>query len=187
MNPIDDPRTFIFQVNPVGSIVFANDDWLAFGQENDSPMALESLLNTSLWESISDIETCHVYELLMEKVCQTHEHIYLPFRCDSASCRRYMQMEISCVSPELIQFKSWMLKEEKREPVTLLNSEAKRLDTFLTICSWCKKVQMEDKHWEEVEEAVKKLGLFSDMYLPKLTHGVCPVCKESILEQHFNE
>ena len=45
------------------------------------------------------------------------------------------------------------------------------------MCAWCKKADVGG--WVEVEEAVRRLQLFDQARLPRITHGVCPACKET--------
>ena len=62
----------------------------------------------------------------------------------------------------------------------MLGSTIRDPDRYLTICSWCKRVDVGDDKWAEVEDAVRDLELFNGTLLPTLTHGMCLDCLASI-------
>ena len=76
-----------------------------------------------------------------------------------------------------LEFRSALLREEARPRVDLLAPDFPRTEQWLTLCAWCKKVNVAG--WVEVEEAVRQLGLFEPARLPRITHGVCPACEET--------
>ncbi len=44
------------------------------------------------------------------------------------------------------------------------------LTGFITVCSYCRKVQLEDRAWQQLESFV------SERSLAEFTHGICPSC-----------
>ena len=74
---------------------------------------------------------------------------------------------------------NWLERVEARPPMPLLEPAAARSEEYVTVCSWCKKVELPGATWVEVEEAVEHLRLFDRAVLPQLTHGICPTCLES--------
>lgn len=171
---------FIYHINAQDQIVYANDAWYAFANENGTPYTPELVINKSLWSYIAAAETHHLYQMLLDAVRKKNRTISVPFRCDAPTCRRFMVMEISQLDHDRVQFKNWIQNRESRVYVPLLDPSVKRSNDFLCICSWCKKVQISDLEWLEVEEAAQKLALFDQAKLPSLTHGMCPSCKEAI-------
>ena len=91
------------------------------------------------------------------------------------------EMEIVPDEKAGIRFRNWLVHEELRESVRLLEIETARSQEFLIICSWCKRVKLDEDVWVEVEEAVQKLGLFETAVLPQLSHGMCPDCAQTWL------
>ncbi|MEJ7699195.1 MAG: Crp/Fnr family transcriptional regulator [Pyrinomonadaceae bacterium] len=65
----------------------------------------------------------------------------------------------------------------------LLDTNALHSDDLIHICSWCKRVDVGQENWEEIEEAVKTLGVFEQEKLPQITHGICSDCYKTMLEQ----
>jgi hypothetical protein len=51
----------------------------------------------------------------------------------------------------------------------LLLRRLDRMERFLRVCAWCRKVWLDD-HWVVFEEFVKK------EYMLKSSHGICPEC-----------
>lgn len=79
-----------------------------------------------------------------------------------------------------------MINSEKRICQPVLQKDARRGDSVLLICSWCKKIDIRDGNWQEIEDAVKNLKLFESGNLPQLSHGRCLSCYQSISEKYQN-
>ena len=78
-----------------------------------------------------------------------------------------------------IEFDSRLIREEERNEIPLFDPDAPRSEELVVVCSWCKRVKVND-HWLEVEDAVKLLGLFNAARMPRISHGICPHCFEQI-------
>ena len=182
MSQQTDPREFVHRVDRNGRIRFVNDAWLAFAAENSWHTSASEVLSSPLMEYISDPETQHIYRLLMERVRKKGDQVRFRYRCDSPDCRRLLEMRIHHDRAlEQVEFRSRVLHAERRDPVTLLDfGLAGRTDSLLTVCSWCKAVEI-DHAWVEVEQAVQRLGLLAAQALPQISHGICPTCSERML------
>ena len=55
--------------------------------------------------------------------------------------------------------------------------EKRMLKGFIVVCSYCHKVQIEDRAWQQMEIYV------SDRSLAEFTHGVCPTCYEKVMSE----
>lgn len=178
-------ETFTYRIDGEDRLVDVDENWLRFAQENGARHLArrEAVLGKPLWDFITGQETRHLYELMFAKVRAAQASLQIPFRCDSPGCRRFMEMRMSPEAYGQIRFTTWIVRSESRAPVSLLEASEDRSDEFVTICSWCKKVQVAPGVWEEVEEAVRALDLFASPRLPQLTHGMCPSCKELCLQQ----
>ncbi len=170
-------RTFIHRIDSDGRICFVNADWLAFAAENDWPVTSAQVLGTELLTSISDLQTRHVYGLLIERVRRSGAPVQFRYRCDAPDCRRLLEMHMH-YQPEFdqVEFRSSAISIERREPVALLDVRTTpRSSETLSVCSWCKAVQTAQA-WMELEQAVMRLGLFAVEALPRISHGICPDC-----------
>ena len=179
-----DPRThaeFGYRIDRDDRIVSVDVPWLAFARENDlSDLDEAAVLGRPVLAFISDAETRHLYELAFARVRATGRGIVLPFRCDSPTLRRYMELDISALSDAGLSLVGRLLWIEERPHVALLDVTTPRTRASLVICSWCKRVRMPDG-WREVEHAVAQLRLFDSALLPQLTHGICEACRDRVL------
>jgi len=173
-----------YHINAENKIVFISEQWHPFARDNMAGvLTSEHVLNKSIFDFVQDSKVKHLYKMLIERSRNEQIAVRLPFRCDSSDTRRYMAMEVYPVENGLIAFRSCILREEKRDSVRLLETDIKRTDDILTICSWCKRVNSNDGTWLEVELAIEKLKLFDENELPMLSHGMCADCYENVKKE----
>jgi hypothetical protein len=91
-----------------------------------------------------------------------------------------MEMKLSLLSGNAIEFISHILREEWREPVDLLDASRDRSGEFLKICSWCKRINIPSQGWGEIEAAIGALDLFDHLSMPRMTHTICDTCHEAV-------
>jgi hypothetical protein len=160
-------------------IIYVSDEWLPFAEENKAGnLTPDAVLNKSIFDFINDIESLHIYKLLLDRTRAHQKPVEFSYRCDSPDKRRYMTMTIKPDEDDVISFKSCIVKEEVRKPVPILDVDAKRSNDMINICSWCKKIKVSDSRWVEIEEGIRELALFDTFPLPQLTHGMCSTCYE---------
>lgn len=170
MNPL------IHRVNHHDQITFVNAGWKKFAIRNGMPAEMVvNVVGASLWRYISEPTSRNFYAVIMAKVRKTGQTIKLPFRCDSPGIRRFMELHIISLGENHLEFRSHLLRQERRKPVALLNPALPRDSKLLIMCAWCKRVKADE--WMEVEDIVQKLKLFDTRPLPSLSHGICPDCK----------
>jgi hypothetical protein len=176
---LHDPREFVHRIDNDGRLQFVNDAWLAFAAENGWRISAKEVVGSDLMEHITDLETRHIYGLLIDRAWRQGRRARFNYRCDSPDCRRFMEMRINHDSTlDQVVFRSRVLHMERRAPVDLMNPlHDTRSDEILRVCGWCKAVRVEDA-WLEVELAVEKLGILSEQVLPQISHGICPGCSK---------
>lgn len=175
-------RTFtVFQVDARNRISFVDPGWLSFASENQAAELTESaVVGQSLWDYIQGVEIRHLYELIFREVRANGREIEIPFRCDSPTRRRFMRLRVVPLEAGELSIVSLLVREEERPHVALLDAQAPHADAFVTICSWCKRVNANKDRWIEVEAATSELDLLGSEPPPRLTHGVCPSCETTI-------
>ena len=178
-----DTDHFEYIINRQDIIVDVSDSWLTFANDNDSDYSRDSVIGKSLWYFVSNAQTRHLYRILIDKVRKTAEYVQVPFRCDAPDRRRFMELEISLLNNGYIEFKSRLIRTELRPTMRLLDSKIPRSNKKLSLCSWCKQVQVDARRWMEVEHAVNALGLFELQTMPDLNHGICPECEQRLFYQ----
>ncbi len=173
-----------YRIDARNRITCVSPAWSAFAINNGAPeLTGERVLGKSLWDFVADRETRHLYVLVFEKVRRDRQPITIPFNCDSPTLRRFMQLAISALPEGGLALVGHLLREESREPARLLDRMAERSQSYLRICSWCRRVEAGANDWIEVEDAIRRLTLFSSSVLPQLTHGVCPTCRSLLYER----
>ena len=176
-----DQRSFIWVIDNADNFVYVNDDWLAFAGENGAPqLTAASVLNQPIWRFIQGQETSYLYNQIFSRVRAGRSPVKFPFRCDSPDCRRFMEMKLSLLPADAIQFTAQMLREEWRDPGDLLDAPRDITREFLKICSWCKKINIPGHSWGEIEAAIVALDLFGHHLTPRMTHTICDSCYGAI-------
>jgi len=152
--------------------------WMEFAVANDTPeLTPDSVRERQIWNYINGGDTREIYNILFKRVRRQQKPITFHYRCDSADTRRFMKMEILPESDDSIKFISSVLKIEKRPPVSLLDVSISRTEDIVIICSWCKDIWVYDIGWVNIEEGVRRLGIFDSIAQPRLTHSVCANCQ----------
>ncbi|HEV2692439.1 MAG TPA: hypothetical protein VG347_06040 [Verrucomicrobiae bacterium] len=164
----------IYRVDSDDRIIFINSAWLQFAAANGmSPDVSKSMVGTRLWKHISDLTVRHFYKVLMGKVRKTGKCVAVPFRCDSPHLLRFMEMKITKLDNDALEFKNVLVREEcRKRPASLLTDELEH--KMLLMCLGCDRVKL--TRWLEPEHAAQKLKLFEKSVLPLVSHSVCPQC-----------
>ena len=176
----------------VGALSYAIDDqdrlirvdegYYQFAAENGWEGA-DASLGRSLWDFVAGQDVRRLQRLLLRRVRDERRHVELPFRCDSPTVRREMDIRIAAGrSGRAVLFSARLRSEQPRsEPQPLLDPSVPRDDgDFLPMCACCDRFLVEGE-WVEVEEAARRLELFRRSELPTLDHGICPECGGTLL------
>lgn len=171
----------IYQIDDNDRIVFVNDAWDDLARENNIPnLTSQFIIDKSLWGFIADVDTVQIYQDIV-KCVRGGRGIDFEFRCDAPEMCRSVKMKIYPADAGGVIFETKILREWKRHPPPLLQNNTERNGELLRICGWCKKINVGRNLWEEIEKAVKSLGLFEkENFLPRLTHGICDDCYQSV-------
>ncbi|WP_339132534.1 MAG: hypothetical protein WGN25_10440 [Candidatus Electrothrix sp. GW3-4] len=174
-------RYLIDRTNRIESV---DEAWFYFASQNGGEELMSDMVLSRDISSFISCGSCQeLYDMLITSVRVNRKAIEFPFRCDSPEKRRYMKMEMAPQDKGKIVFTSYLEREEVRTPVFFLESSVQRSQKIITICSWCKCIRKDDASWVDVEEAVEKMVLFTRDQLPKLSHGICPVCYERLIQK----
>lgn len=153
--------------------------WEDFARANDAPeLAPERVVDSSLWDWVSGAEVQHVYRGLLARLRAEPRTLRVPFRCDRPALRRFMELALSAVPDGGVRCDARLLRAEPRAPVPLLEAGLERGETFLGMCSWCKRVRS-GGGWLELEEAVTAFDLLGDAP-PWFTHTICDACEAPV-------
>lgn len=170
-----------YQLDPADRIIDVNEAWQAFADANaGAALRAPAILGQSLWDHISDPTTVELYRQMLQRVRRHAGTVRFEFRCDSPTRRRLLAMEIAPDRAGTVRFTTQSIREEPREPVPVLDATVDRAAPPITICGWCKRVDVGEGRWEEIEAAVETLRIFDRDTMPLLSHGMCPTCYDGM-------
>lgn len=171
----------VYMVDERDRLIYVNPAWELFALENDAPeLTAHSVLGRPLLDFIHGAESKHMTSMLLRRVRAAGSAIVVPFRCDSSSQRRELEMVVTPIDG-CVEFRTRVSRSLPRRPIPLLTRGRPRTDELLTLCSWCNRVKVFDQ-WVELEDAAQVLGLFERPILPTLTHGICTRCVEHVFQ-----
>jgi hypothetical protein len=181
MTPFGGDGELLYRLNERDEIVFVNEAWNDFARANAGDDLVEPrVLGRSLWEFVTDATTRQLYRDVLRRV-RGGRQVRLRLRCDTPVLRRLLELDVYQGPPGTIDFRTRVIWIEHREYQALLEPDRASSEDFLSMCAWCKKVDLGDS-WVEVEQAVSQLQLFERSLLPRLTHGICQACYAEIMK-----
>lgn len=170
-----------YHLDPVDRIAAVNDAWQVFADRNDgAALRAPAIIGQRLWDHLTDPTTVELYRLALLRVRRHAATVRFEFRCDSPSRRRLLAMEIAPERAGMVRFSTRTIREEARDPVELLDATVRHDAPPITMCSWCKRVDLGGGEWGEVEAALASLRLFDRDVPPLISHGMCPACHDMI-------
>jgi hypothetical protein len=173
-----DSPLYVYRIDSQDRIQFVNPAWISFAEENEAPeLVANSLLGNSIWEYIQGQEAQLLYKHLFGKLRQRNQEIVIPFRCDSPTKTRHMELVLRSETGGMIELEGRLLAQHPRAPVHLLDPGVKRMSGKIAICSICRKVEIKMNQWVEIDSAITRQRLFTKGSLPRLEEQVCPACK----------
>lgn len=178
-------KTIIYRINEQDIIYSIEGPWDEFALENDGYPENQSknILGNPIWKYITDFETKHIYKLILDHVRLLKKEITIPIMCDAPTMLRFIDLTIIPLVDNNIEFVSQITKEVKRQRVNILDKNISRNEQIIKMCSYCKAIQVDENNWMETAEAVSHLKLFNKKTLPKISHGVCSICYNSLMQE----
>jgi hypothetical protein len=166
-----------YELDNDDKIIEVDGWWLAFAQENGIPELTASMVvGHSIWEFIAGEPTQSLYRVLHDRVRATGRPISVPFRCDSPTLQRYMQLTIHTEPQGHLLYESTLIRTQPQRYMRLLSPQFPRSSESLTMCSFCKRSLIEPSDWLDLENISLKLRLFDQQTVPELRYTVCPQC-----------
>lgn len=183
MNMENDSDTYVYRIDKDNVIEMVSDNWQSFVDENNGAGSCnqKNVIGLSLSDFIYGSETRYLYQIILKRVRDRKQTAKLLFRCDSPDIRRFLQLIIIPLENDAVEFRSHIIRTEKRECVNLLKNDVARSDIFIRMCSVCKKIAISDKEWEDAEKAINTLKIFDNPPFPTITHGICQCCYNTVM------
>lgn len=166
-----------YRVDAADVLVWVDSWWLAFARENGATELTEQrVLGRSLWDFVADSGTRELYQQIHRQVRAGGQLGVLPFRCDSPTVSRHMQLTITLGDAGQLSYQSVLLRAETHPMLGLLARDQLRSDALLTMCSCCMNALIEPVGWLELTEVVVRLRLLELERAPRLRYAMCPDC-----------
>ena len=172
----------VYRIDENDLIYWLSPNWLDFATLNFAGDSChpKNIIGKPLNTFIKCEKTIYLYDLILNHVRNNNKTVSFPFRCDAPELRRGLSFKIIPLANNHVEFRSTLEWTEFRPQVTLLHHSDCRIDDVLSICSICKKVEVEES-WEEVEVAMNHFKLGEAKKLPSLSHGYCPECFDTVM------
>jgi hypothetical protein len=168
-------------LNEANVIVWVDHWWLAFAQENNAAgLTEDSVVGRDLWQFIADEPTRILYREINDHVRAFGNPIEVPFRCDSPTLQRYMQLTISKQGSDKLLYESVLIRAVPQTRLAVLDCQQKRSNAFLTMCSFCKRSLIETSGWLAMEDVSLNLRMYDKQTVPELRYTVCPDCSNGL-------
>lgn len=181
------PMPVQYRIDGADRIQFLNEAWLQFACQNDGAhLNRANVIGKPIWEFIEGEAVCELYGQVFKAVRVKQQAVGFKFRCDSPVCRRYFLLTVAPLQEEVLMLSTHPVREESRKPVTVLDPDVERGESFLKICSWCLKACLSAKQWVELEKAITRFDLLGGRPVPHLTHGICPDCQTMVEDELKN-
>lgn len=180
----DEPETlFLYRIDESDCLTHVCPNWLQFALENGAAELSETnVIGTQIWRYIADADCCDVYRAVFARVRDSGEPVRFHFRCDSSDTRRDMEMSISRLPSEHLEFQVRIIDSSDLPWSPWLDPQIEKTERWVTLCAWCKRIQDGDA-WLEPTDAVDSMGLFANEKVPNVTHGICPDCLQDVMQQ----
>lgn len=173
----------VYIVDKNDTIQYVNSAWEDFAKNNGAAgLNADWVIGKSIWPFIQGPEMQQLYRHCFENVRCSKKGVQIPCRCDSPNHRRFINLEILPLDASGLEIRCLLIKEEERSEVPVFSNEIRRDKQSFGMCSVCNRVHISSVGWVEVEEAVGRLNMLSDYWLPSLTPTVCEDCHQ-VLER----
>ncbi len=179
---------YVYRIDRSDQIQFVNSDWLEFARENEAPELTPSVvIGAPIWKFISGPETRILYESIFSSLRVERAEVKIPFRCDTPTVIRFMELTLRSLRNEHIELEGRLLERRQRQYFPLLDHGASRAHEQVVICSLCRRVRVAENEWIETHNAVVRLRLFSSPRPPRLIESVCPVCRDLVADINLHK
>ena len=169
-------QIYRYRLNEKDVIESVDDRWLAFARENGAcRLNRASVVGRPIWDFIADDPTRALYGEIHQYVRCTGKSTVVPFRCDSPTLKRYMELTISKFDGQL-QYESKLTRVAAHRRMSMYDPTKERSSESLTMCSMCKRSLIEPAGWQEMEDISLRLRLHDQETVPDLNYTVCPHC-----------
>lgn len=173
---IEKPR-YRYCVDAHDVIIAVDPWWLAFAKENGAAeLTADCVLGTSLWNYIDGGAVQRIYRDLHERLRASGRSAVLPYRCDSPTVRREMQLKVTPAQDGRLWYESVIVRATPIPYLRFFDAAVARSDAVLTVCSQCRRALLEPDGWIDLSAANDRLRTAQRRGPPNLRNSLCPDC-----------
>lgn len=175
----DRPGWLEYRIDADGRLTDASRNWPCSAPAIGLPaVPAEQVVGELLWDLLADEVRARVYRQLIDRVQASGKPLRVPLRGDSATLRRELELTVTPLDDGGTAFRVSLQRVVPRPANPLLDPEGKRSELSLTMCGWCKRLQMPNGEWLELEEATIRLRTLGEKDMPQLVSDFCPACRQ---------
>ena len=171
----------VYRVDATDRIVAVNDEWRAFAEANDSA-GLADPLGESLWQHIGDQGSRDLYTLLLTSIRVSGRSVTYPYRCDSPTLRRLMEMSVFPVDDGALDFSSRVVSTEPLPHAVMFGQSLPYSIGRVDVCGNCRKVRDRDR-WSDVIDLFRRGRITARRNTFTAMYRICPDCHDSLRRQ----
>lgn len=158
-------------------IISVGEAWDHFADENGGMnMSSKDVIGRPLWDFVAGDTTRMWLETLFGSARLCGRTIERPYRCDSPSLKRFMQMRIAFEQGGILRIQHKILATEKRSAPVHFQCRAKALRNARQRCSICGRVKKGS--WQEPLETKAE-----DSAVIPVDYTVCEDCRRLLPER----
>ena len=114
-------ETYIYRIDADDVIRYVDSSWLKFAHDNDAAhLSQGAILNTSIWDYIEGEEAKCLYSDVFAKLRRSNAELIIPFRCDSPTVIRHMQLVLRSGSDKSIVMEGCLLEKKHKRSSELV-------------------------------------------------------------------
>jgi len=178
IEPVCEQTNYLsYTIDVAGTIVAVSGGWDDFARGNDGEAIVsKKIVGKKLDQFIHGDETLMFVRTMILSARVLQRPIYRPYRCDSPSLKRFMEMT---VQPRPEGDVEVIHRELRCEPIAskipVAAESTAGYAPYVKRCSLCNRIRAQGV-WSEIDEAAQAKRLPADVAPLKVIYGVCPDC-----------
>lgn len=172
--PLDAP--LFYRLDALDRIIETGGDlWDTVAAHNDGDGALRARVEgTTIFKHICDDATRLFLWTLLDGVRKIRRPVARPYRCDSPTHKRFMEMSIEPDDRSGLVVRHRVVRTESLRVPVKFRTSARTAKRLIVRCSMCNRLRL-DGAWLESEDAARQLPVTTRAH--DVAYGVCDDCK----------
>lgn len=169
-----------YRLDPKDLIIEVGGPWDDFAKRNNGFRILAGQIEgQNLFSHITGDSTQMLMDVLLAKVRRHQNPVTHPYRCDSPTLKRFMEMTIEPDTYGFLNLRHRLLKSEPIASWAVVDAvvPGRTGQSIVIRCSMCNSVRM-GKEWVELETATQQ-GLTIEQGVMRVAYGVCSNCRST--------